>query len=466
MRFRTTLILALLCAGLGAYLYFVEFERVEEEGKKKTLFTFETDAVTGITLTYPDREITVKRSDGAWRLTAPIEAAADDTTVDNLVRAIAECEVKDTLDDTPEDLAPFGLDKPKVTVKVALKDRELPAIRVGKTSPVGYSTYVQRADEPKVHLTTAAFQSGMDKQVKDLRSKVILDFEDDEVRRVTLRKGAVTLVLAKAVEEWKIEQPSAYDADDAAVRGFLASLRSLRAKDFPSEDDKDLQRFGLDEPRLSVSLAVGADGATTEVLFGKEAEDKSVYVKAGNRPTIFAVGDWAYRDVDKELNDFRDKSLLAASADDVRGLDLVREDGETVSLSRDDAGKWTLRGQEAAPEEAAVDRFRDDLLGLDGYEIVTDAPPDLEQYGLGKPKLTVTAHGKDGAVLGSVRFGSHTPAPPATEYTAQRDGQATVFHIRDYQFTRLDKKASDFLPKPTPTATPLAAATTPSAESS
>ena len=85
-----------------------------------------------------------------------------------------------------------------MTVKVALKDRELPAVRVGKTSPVGYSTYIQRADEPKVHLTTSAFQSGMDKQVKDLRNKTIIDFDDAEVRRVTLTKAGEPLVMRRA----------------------------------------------------------------------------------------------------------------------------------------------------------------------------------------------------------------------------------------------------------------------------
>jgi hypothetical protein len=364
MRFRSTLILALIFAGLAAYLYFVEFERAAEEGKKKTLFTFDAEAVQSVTLKYPDHEIALKRADQGWRLTAPIEAAADDTAVTNLVRAIADCEVKKTLDD-PGDLAPFGLDKPKVTVKVALKDRELPEVRVGKTSQIGYSTYVQRADEEKkIYLTPASFQSGMDKQVKDLRNKSIVDFKEDDVKRVTLKKGVMTLALAKTDKGWKIEQPAAYDADETAVRGFLSSLRSLRAKDFPSEDDKDLAPFGLDHPRVSVSIVAGADGAATDVLFGKEAEDKSVYVKVGNRPTIFAVGDWAFRDVDKGPNDFRDKTLLAVPKDDVKGVELARDDGETVALSRDDAGKWKLQNQQTEPDEKSIDRFLDDLLAV------------------------------------------------------------------------------------------------------
>jgi hypothetical protein len=62
--------------------------------------------------------------------------------------------------------------------------------------------------------------------------------------------------------------------------------------------------------------------------------------------------------------------------------------------------------------------------------------------------LTITVRGKD-ATLGVARFGTHQPEPPATEHTAQHDGEATVFHVREHEFTRLDKKARDFLPKPT-----------------
>jgi hypothetical protein len=93
MKFRSTLVLALIFFALGAYLYLIEFERAEEETKKKTLFSFETDEVTKVELTYPDRQIIVQKKDGSWQLTAPIEAAADTVAVDNLVQAVADCEV-------------------------------------------------------------------------------------------------------------------------------------------------------------------------------------------------------------------------------------------------------------------------------------------------------------------------------------------------------------------------------------
>src|SRR5262245_60679101 len=100
MRVRTTIVLLLMLISVGAYVYWVEYPKAEEEGKKKTLFDIKADDVTEVTLVYPDREIALKKSGDDWRLTKPIEAAADSVTVKNLVSAIAEAEIKKELTDT------------------------------------------------------------------------------------------------------------------------------------------------------------------------------------------------------------------------------------------------------------------------------------------------------------------------------------------------------------------------------
>ena len=51
------------------------------------------------------------------------QAAADDVTVKNLMRAIADAEVKKTIDEPPQDLAPFGLAPPKVVGEDRAKGR-------------------------------------------------------------------------------------------------------------------------------------------------------------------------------------------------------------------------------------------------------------------------------------------------------------------------------------------------------
>ena len=108
----------------------------------------------------------------------------------------------------PQDLAQFGLAQPdRRPSRSPPKDSALPDLKVGKTTAVSFSTYVQRADEPKIYLTGSAFQSGMDKQVKDLRDKKIVDFKEDDVTRIALRGPDGDVVLAKVDGTWKIEQP-------------------------------------------------------------------------------------------------------------------------------------------------------------------------------------------------------------------------------------------------------------------
>jgi hypothetical protein len=288
----------------------------------------------------------------------------------------------------------------------------------------------------------------MEKQVKDLRDKSILHVASDDVRRIALERADSKLLLRKADGAWQITEPAEYRADGDAVRGFLSSLGSLRAKDFPSESDSELGKYGLDTPRLTVRLATGEDETETQVLFGSANEkEESVYVKLGSKPTVFAVGDWAYENVDKGLDAFRDKAILAFDEAEPSAIEVTRSDGDSFVLERKDDA-WTLAGSEELPSEDLVDRFVSDLKELKGYEIADGNPTDLSQYGLASPALTITVRSKD-ATLGVARFGSYQPEPPAVEYTAQHDGDPAVFLVREFEFTRLDKKASDFMPKPT-----------------
>jgi len=119
-----------------------------------------------------------------------------------------------------------------VSVTLTAKDKTLPAVLVGKTSPIGAAAYAKLADAAKVVLTTGAFRTGMDKQVKDLRDKTILTFGDPELRTVEVRGQGKDIVLVQQDGAWRLEQPLAMAADAATVRSFLSSLRSLRATDF------------------------------------------------------------------------------------------------------------------------------------------------------------------------------------------------------------------------------------------
>ncbi|HSQ00720.1 MAG TPA: DUF4340 domain-containing protein [Candidatus Dormibacteraeota bacterium] len=453
MRARYTALLALILVGLGAYLYFVESKQEAESEKKKTLLAVKADDVTGLTLTYGDHEIVLEQRDGAWRMTKPVEAAADELAVKNLVRAIAEAEVKKTIDDPPQDLLPFGLAPPFVTIAITTKDgAAVPAVKVGKTTAVSFSTYVQLADKPTVYLTPSSFRSGVDKQPKDLRDKTILAFNDNDITALTLRgDGGAAVELARKNGEWWIEQPASYRADNNAVRALLSTIRNLRATDFANDNPApaDLATYGLAPPQRELVLRAGADKTIT-LDVGKPT-DQGLYVKSGERPTAFVVGKWVASDLGKGVNELRDKTLLTFDPTAAGSIAVTRADGANFTLASKD-GQWTLAGAEAPTNPASALAFVGALSRLAGSQVLAESTPDPAAYGLAAPAITVNVTGTDGKSIGTVRLGTIAPDPPATQYTAQRDGDPAVMQLGEFQFKQLDKKPDDFTRPPKPPA--------------
>ena len=449
MRVRTTIGLLVLLLGLIGYVCWVEVPKAQQEAKKKTLFEFKADDATDVSLAYDDREIVLKKSGTDWRITKPIDAAADNSSVNNLVTAIADCEVKKELTDASSDLSQYGLDKPFVTIHVKLKDKELPAVSVGKNAPVGFATYVQKADDKKIVLASSAFRSGMDKKVKDLRDKTIVSFDDKDVQKVQLHGEKKDVTLAQKDGHWDIEQPGPYAADGDTVRSFLSTLRSMRAVDFPADQPTDLSTYGLDAPQLTITLYLGKDNTEKRLLFGKQTDKKEVYVQGSGQPTVYTVSDWVMRDVGKDVPDFRDKTVLAFDRDKLTAVEGKRKDGGHFKLVRGEDKQWRVEGETAKPVETAITQYVSDLHDLKGYEIAADHPTDLAALGLDTPVLTLTAFGEDNKAVGTVLLGLR-PGGAKKDYTAMSEGGPTAFLIRDYLFTRLDKHAPDFVEKPTP----------------
>ena len=446
---RRILILLVLVAALGTYLYVYELPEAAREGTKEKLVGIDKDAVTGVVLTYPDRELELKRDDTGWRLVRPAEAPADDTVVKGVLSTVADAEVQKTLGELPQNLADFGLDKPTVTIKLTLKDgSQPPPLVVGKNTAIGGKAYVRKDDEPKLYLTTSALGYGLNKQVKDVRDKTILAFKDEDVSRVEIKaeNGDTVALVRKDKEAWTVE-PGDHPGDTTEVRSYLSSLRSTRAVDFPDDHPDDLGKYGLAAPRLTVTLATGTDGAASQALLvGAETTQgtqKQIYAKRGDQPTVYALGDWTFRTLAKPPSQFRDKTVLGFDPTRVGKLAFERKDGGAVRLARAES-KWTLEGGEGkTPKDSAIATLLDDLRDLRGADIAAEPAKDLAAWGLDHPDLRITLTDKEGQPIGTVLAAKHDGKP-----YVMRAGSETVFEARDYMYARLDKPPKDLVEEP------------------
>ncbi|MCC6765422.1 MAG: DUF4340 domain-containing protein [Deltaproteobacteria bacterium] len=469
MKPRNTLLLFLVLIALGAYLWFVERPSQEREAEAKKLVALKKDDVTGITLAYSDRTIVLEKSaEGHWRLTQPVAADADDPVVNNMLVAIAEADVSRTLDDVGDKLASYGLAPPEATVTLSLKEGSLPPIKVGKTTQIGSSAYLQKGDDPKVYIGTMAFQSAMKKQVKDLRDKRLVGFEDPDVRKVEITKGGATITAERDGDAWRITQPGAYPADPAEMRALLASIRGLRAEDFVSDDaTADLGKYGLTSPQLRVAVWLGKDAAQKTLLLGAFKDDdpnkKAIYAKRAELATVVTLPDYALKNLDKPVNTLRDKTVLAGLGKDrVAAIAVTRKDGNGFTLAKRD-GAWHVEDPgEGAERQPTMTRFLDDVAGFKGTDIMSEDPKtDLREYGLATPDMTVVLRDADGKTLGTL-VGARGPEPagdPNAKAFVASVGSGLVYVVKPYVYDRIDKKRADFrdAPKPSPGASPQAA---------
>ena len=471
MRFRNTFAVAALFLALVGYLYFVENPRQKQEAEQKKLVRFDPEHASEVTLTYPDRQIVLKKTAGGWHMQKPIDVDADQTAVSNLVHAVADAEVKRTLEGEPKSLDVYGLDKPDSIVAITLNDgTKLPPVRVGKAAPVGFSAYVQLEGQSEVKLVPSVFQTGMKREVKELRNKTIIDFQDADVQAIELTTAQVTIELAREGEGWKIGKPAAMKADNSEVNALLSSLRGTRAEDFVDEPPS-LAEYGLDQPREKVAVLVGSDKTRKELWLGAEkAKDSKslLYVKRADSPTVYAVGTWTWSGLNKNLAALRDKTVLPFELASVAAVEVSRRDGEAYRLVNQSGASssatpaptpagavWKVEGAKTSKSSQISDLVAD-LHGLKGYEIAAEKPGDLGQYGLAQPDLTFSLGDANGKPLGRV-FASQVGADANQNAYAMAEGGDVVYHLRGYLYSHLDKKKQDLVeaaPAQAPMATP------------
>lgn len=468
MRLRNTIIVLILFAIVGGYAFIAGHYSSPEAQRK--LLAVKQDDIAKIELHYADRDIVLERDKGKpWQLVKPIGAEADQTQANNLARAIADCGVVRTVDDKPADLVPFGLKPPTTTVTVTTFDKKtLPAIEVGKSTPIGFNAYVRLADSPAVLLAEAVFSAGMNKTVNDLRVRDLMAFKLDDVQKLIIaRDNGQTVEIDRDGDHWKIVKPAPYAADDTAVRMALSTLVNAKASDFIADAPGNVTQYGLEKPHLTATVVL-KNGEQQSMLFGfKQSEQgkSGIYVRRGERAPVYAVAGYVMSSLDKSVLDFRNRTIVNVDPEAVGTVKVKNSDGE-FTLKR--AGTdWNViaGGKTTEADIPVVERLLNQLRDLKGQSIVADPMPSAQPFGLDNPAAEITLIGKDGKELGAVKLAKISvqptappipgePAGPRTEYYASSSASKAVFSLSDFSFAQLNKPAPRYMAKAPPAAAP------------
>lgn len=421
---RTTGILLLVAAAIGAFVYLYEIkggeQRKKAEAESKRLFTdVRADAIQSLSLTTKDgAEAVLERRDKGWALVKPVEFPADTFAADGLASNLADL-ASDSVLDNPQPPEEYGLGDGANVVHFSTKDHEY-TLRLGNKTPVGSHAYAS-VDGSKAIVTVPSFKAqSFQKALVDLRERRILVFDRNAVSRIEAHwpGGSVQLARVEPAEEkgkkgekaedaseetgahWKLTAPVEGRADDQVVNDLVSDLSFLRANGFVDQPTKE-QLAGFDSPDFQVVLygqtPESGEPPSWRLALGPLYDKGKERLVRGAQASLYTIPAERLADFPRKLVAYRFKQLSKFRLADVGQVDLFFHPakGDPVAITAERTGDgWKSSPEKLAPGKVA--RLVSELSNLKAGEIVSEKPSDeqLAKLGLSPPNAILTVFGK------------------------------------------------------------------------
>jgi hypothetical protein len=423
MKPKGLLISVVLLAVLGGAIWWSNKTEAKKAAKG-------TDTGTKI-LTIPDdqfqqihiRKVTgevenLVREGGKWRITEPKPLPADQDAVASMVTSLSSLNADKVIEDKADDLKPYGLADPTLTIQVKRKDGKTDELLVGNDTPTGSGAYAKLANDPRVFTVATFVKTGLDKRPDDLRDKRLLTFDQDKLTRVDLQAKGQTVEFGKdAQNEWHIVKPRPLRADSSAVNGLVDKLRDAKM-DLTSPEDAAKAFAGA----ARVATATVTDAGGTYTLEVRKDKDKNYYAKSSAVDGVYKVAADVGDALDKGLDDFRNKKVFDFGFSDPSKVDVK---GASYTKSGD---KWMSGGK--TMDNGSVQTLIDKLRDLTATKFV-------ERSG-GDPVFDATVTSNNGKRVEKV-----TIRKQGAQYFAQRENEPSIYELDAKAVEDLQKAAAD-----------------------
>ena len=389
---RSTLALLVIALLLGAYIYFVEADRPPAGTAEPlaTVFEMNSDDIDSLSVTSTGGVHTkLQKTDDRWQLVEPFRGNVDVTKVVSLSSSLASLEMQRVVAE-PEDapnLEMFGLSAPRIEVGFTTTTDEDARLQIGERTPTGSDLYATVAASNRIFLISGFLEDTFDQTTFDLRDKSILDIVRNDVDALEISGGDLSIRLEKDDSQWALVRPIAAAADLGTTDGLVGRLSTGQMVAVDAEDTDVLEPYGLNQPRVQVTVGLGSSAAT--LLVGGTAPDGTVYARDAARGLVFRVEESLVAELGREADAYRRKDLFAFRPFNATALQLT-VDGERWRFERTEDDDGTDGWHRTSPDPGDVDQTSmDDLLAKLSNLRAEEFAATREDTGLDTPTATI-----------------------------------------------------------------------------
>ncbi|HZJ57848.1 MAG TPA: DUF4340 domain-containing protein [Clostridia bacterium] len=429
MRKSRNLIIVLVVLGVLAGSYFFLANRPEPEGpeevEKISVLKLEKDEIQKmeiknefgeLTFTRGEKEVEVekdgkkeKEKKSVWEVDYPHEILLKEMRVDDLAYSFANLQAERIIEEeTPDDLAPYGLKEPQATGTVTLKDGSKNILYLGNQTPIGNTYYLMLDGDPKVYEVWTNHGDHLRYTLADVRDKslpqvnpealsyLLVDKKDDRPIEIRLSEEDEEDAVQVNLGLWQMIRPyrETMNVNGEAVSKYLEAMPMLSIEDFVEDGAEDLSKYGLDEPKAE--FIIKDDENSIHLLIGDEYDDGMVYFKLPDSNSVYGMKKANTKFLDVTAFELVDKFIYIVSIDNV---DKIEVEGlgqkHTLTLERE-----TKPAEEEDEEDEVVTTYRVDGKEVEDkpfkkvYQSVVGvlADSEVKPGAAGRPEIKATFH--------------------------------------------------------------------------
>ncbi len=439
---KNTLILVLVCATLGIYVSKFERGKVPDEGKIAVRFDSKGLATMEFKGDAQDKPITIRPEGKKWRIISPIETRGDQLAIDAIVDSLKELVSTHSLG-KQKNLETYGLKSPAGTVTVALKKGKRIRLLFGKKTVDSMSVYAMLEGDPRIMVVPTATYDNFNKSLDDLRDKVVLSSNKDDVSKFSVSLKSGNMELEKRGADWRMTKPVEAPVEKTEADTLLGKVAPLRAAKFVDDRPADIKKYSLDKPWIQVDMWTANSKRPTTLFIGKKSQTDigKVFAMTSTEKPVFLLPDTILTDLKKSPRDLRRKSVVSIVKDDATRVSLKNKQGAFGIEKSGDA--WKLfQPSKAKADGGAVDTLLYAVQDLRADEFIDNPQPD-EVYGLNAPQAEVAVTTK--AATTKLLLGKRTA--DNLNVFAKVDGESTVYRVSTSIVESLNKGLNELRDK-------------------
>jgi hypothetical protein len=404
-------VIFLVLAGTYTGLRWRQERQVARDEQAKKVFHLQETDISDLSLVRGKDEVRLVKKDGAWRLAAPVDTKADQTTVDSVLTTLARLQKERDLGEE-KDLKPFGLDKPELVVKFTAQGQPH-QLAFGAKAPGNQNYYALKDQDPHLLTISMGNKDSVDRQLLALRDKTLLAFNIGEVKGLKVKGPKTTVALEKTgPQAWGWVGRPDFRVRGDRVEKLVRDLHEARARIFLEPPPKKLTGLGL-APDHQIEVTVVTPAGNQVLRLGAKKDD-TVYAHIGANGPVVQVDAALADEVDKTLKSLEDLRLWSGAIPAVHQV-VWGPPGKTWT-ARKYQDTWKLTGPDQAATQQPAARLEMALWNFQKLESEKTPPSGGPSQGspafilelldqAGKPLLHLSEVGTQGKDRLLVRTG-------------------------------------------------------------